>query len=163
MRKIFITFFLLCSSFLFARTVFQAEIVDSLISQLENHLKSNESYYLITSENEHLDRYFKQKMLELGVNIYLDKAMASKSIQSTLTSEISFNSKRTLFFNRQIKEENYFAQALIIDNKSSKIEQELNFNKIQASPIPDGNISIWKPALISLIAGTLIYSLWSIE
>jgi len=163
MRNLLIVFLLISFSFAMAISVFQQEVADSLVSQLSQQINSDDSYCLIPSDNQYLDSYIMQQINKLGADIRIDKSLASKLVHYSITSDISYLSKRSFLFNRQVKQEKYRGEAKIVDNETSQIEHYCEFSKIEESPFRDENITIWKPVLISLITGSLIYSLWSIE
>ena len=163
MRKIFILLLLTCSSILMAIPSFQQEVADSLISHLKKHIDINDNYYLITSSDQELNSYFKQNLNSMGIDMRIEQSQASKTIQYSITEDISYVTKRKFLFNRKVAIQKYTAEASLINNDSSKIEHYLTFSAEEESPITDGEISLWKPVLISIITGSLIYSLWSIE
>lgn len=163
MRKLLLTLVLVCTSFVFATPVFQEEVADSLIVQIKEYLNSNESYYLVNSKQHKLDSYLLLSLSNLATDIRTDQDLATKSISFSITESITNVSKRSFLFSREIRQSEFLAEAKIIDNKTSKLEHHINFSKLEETPIQDGEITLWKSTLISLMAGTLIYSLWSIE
>lgn len=163
MRKILIILLLLCSSLLVAKSVFQKEIADTLISRLKDHIDNKESYYLINSNNSQLDSYLLSELSVFVFDLRTNQSLATKTISCSIAENLSYISKRSFLTSRQVAQSEYLAQAKIIDNASSRIEHNLNFAETKETPVQDGDIVLWKSLLISLMAGTLIYSLWSIE
>lgn len=163
MRKTMIILFLICYSLAIANPVFNQEIADSLIFHLKDNLSSNESYYLVNSNLPKLDNYLLEHLNNLNIDIRMDKDTASKSLLYSINEDMSIVSKRTFLFSRQVRQSEFLAEAKIIDNSSSKIEKHIDFSKVEVSSIEDGNVTLWKSVIVSLLTGTLIYSLWSIE
>lgn len=163
MRKILALLLLICCTIAIANPMFKQELADSLILHLKADIINSESYYLINSRHAKLDSYLRQKLGDLSVDLRTEKDKASKSISYSVKEEVKLISRKSFLFSRKVQQTEFIAEAAIIDNKSSKIEQQINISKLEESPVEDGEITIWKSVLISLMAGTLIYSLWSIE
>ena len=163
MKRLLIPLILLCTSLISAMPVFQKEVADSLIVQIEEYLNSDHSYYFSSSKQEELNSYILLSLSNFAIDIRTNQDLADKSISYSIKEKITLKSKKSFLFSRQIRQAEILAEAKIIDNKTSKIEHLINFSKVDESPVQDGDISLWKSTLISLMAGTLIYSLWSIE
>lgn len=163
MKRIITILLLIYSSFILAIPSFNHEVADSLFQHLQTEIKLQDSYYLINSDNTKLKSYIQERLIALGTDLRTNPQLASKSIQVSLTSDISYKTKHSLIFSRQIQVENYHAQAIITDTTTSRIEKHINYTINKEETLKDGTITLWKPVLISLITGTLVYSLWSIE
>ncbi len=154
---------LLFTSALLAQITPQEEIADTLLTHLKSEISFKESYYLINSDNQEVNEHIQNELLKHGLDLRKDSQQASKSIQLEYENKVSFKEAKSFLFNRQVRIENYQVQAIIIDNNTSKIDSHITTNITKESPVKDGPISLWKPVLVSLLAGTLVYSLWSIE
>ncbi len=163
MRRTIIILLLIYSSVILAQQQFNRDIADSLFTGLRNEIDFEESYYLINSDNSKFNFLAQRKLLEIGVDIRNRLDQASKSIQLTITSDISYEEKKSFLFSRQMQVQRYYGQALIINNDTSRIEKNISYSLSKKKPVKDGTITLWKPVLLSLFAGTLVYSLWSIE
>ena len=93
----------------------------------------------------------------------MEQTLATKSIQPNIAKDVQIIKHRSFLFSRQIMQETYTATAEIVDNRTSQVQATMNYSQLVEEPIQDGGIVLWKSILISLVAGTLIYSLWSIE
>lgn len=169
MRKILISLILLCTSFAFAtpvvlgNPVFQQDVADSLIVRMKEYIDNNESYYLVNSKQQELDEYLLLNLSSFATDIRTNEDLATKSISYSMTKKTRYIPKNSFLFSREIEQSEVFAKAIFSDNKSSKIEHQVYFSRQNKPSVQDGEIALWRSALVSLIAGTLIYSLWSIE
>ena len=163
MNKIVILIFLLSTPLLVAQSFFQQEAADTLLSLILDNVESDESYYLINSKNRKLDTYFIHELRKESVDIRMEQTLATKSIHSNIFKDTKITKQRSFLFSRQTMQETYTATAEIIDNSSSQIQANLSFSHLIEEPVQDKSIVLWKSALISLVAGTLVYSLWSID
>lgn len=163
MRKSLVIILLICYSLGVANPLFNQEVADSLIFHLQEKLESKESYYLINSKDSKLDNYVLASLSKANLDIRNEQTLASKSIMYSVKEDITFNSKRSFLFSRQVTQTEYWAEAKVVDNQSSRIEHHINFSKAEESEVNDGEVVLWRSVLISLMTGTLIYSLWSME
>lgn len=163
MSKVLVLIFLLTAPLLVAQSFFQQEVADSLLSLILDSVESTESYYLINSGNSKLDTYIIHALGNNNVDLRMEQTLATKSIQPNIAKDVQIIKHRSFLFSRQIMQETYTATAEIVDNRTSQVQATMNYSQLVEEPIQDGGIVLWKSILISLVAGTLIYSLWSIE
>ena len=163
MNKIVILIFLFTTPLLVAQSFFQQEAADSLLSLILANIESDESYYLINSTNRKLDTYFIHELRANRIDIRVEQSLATKSIHPNIFKDVKIIKQRSFLFSRQSMQERYTATAEIIDNSSSQVQANLSFTHLVEEPMQDKDIVLWKSALISLVAGALVYSLWSID
>ncbi len=163
MRKLLVLILLFCYSVTMANPIFNQEVADTLISHIQVQLNSKESYYLINSKNHQLDSYILQEFIKESIDVRSDQTLASKSIFFSINEEVTYIPKKSFLFSRDAKQSKILAEAKVVDNLSSRIDYHVNFSKVEETSVNDGDVTLWKSVLISLMTGTLIYSLWSIE
>lgn len=163
MRSILILLLLCLTTLVIANPFYTEDIADSLFQQLKEASSPSFSYYLIPSGKTDLSEYLQSKLVESGRDIRLEQDLADKSIQIVTDKSSSIEKRKSFIFNRYWQTDKYSYKISIFDNKSSKIEHEIKQSFNRSEPMNDDEISLWQPLLISLITGTLIYSLWAIE
>jgi hypothetical protein len=112
---------LLCTSIIFATPVFQKEVADSLIAKIKEYINNNDSYYLVNSKQQKLDSYLLSNLSDFAPDIRTNQDLATKSISYSITENITYVTKSSFLFSRQMGQSEILVDAKFIDNKTSKI------------------------------------------
>jgi hypothetical protein len=154
---------LLVVNLLSANDINLSTMKDSLCAMIKPVLNNSYSYYLRDSEINTLNNKITQSLLESGFQVKSNKNSSDKTVEFDVRERQISKDRRSYIFSRTDNFTEFELSLRIIDSKTSSIEftdSKIYSLKQEGS---DDNVSIWKPFIMTLITGSLIYSLWAIE
>lgn len=148
---------------LFGKVDSEKCVADSLAKFISPYLNSQESYFIQNNGFNKFSNQFIKNFLDENIDVKASGDFASKIINLELNKEIKTIKKRSFLFSRFYEDDLYSVDIKIINNNDNKIEFCNSTQFIIPQREEPKEIKLWTPLIISIITGTVIYSLWAIK
>ncbi len=138
-------------------------ISDSLFKYLKPYLLLEKDYYVVGSRDMDDSNQLIETLVSKGFSVVEKRDFADYSIEFDIKNKEFYQDRTSFLVSRKEKFQEINVSYKITEVSTEKIVILASKKNISKVDDASNKTSLWKPFALSLILGSLVYSLWAIE